>query len=240
MRHWFKPLAAALMLPLLLAGCLFMPGKFDSTLIVNADRSFTFTYKGEVMAVDLQGAMAQAMSGMAEVGKAGEAKGDELSKPAAPPTAEEKAKQDQQYRDMAKELAKEAGYRSVEYRGNGVFYVDYAISGTLNHNFVYPYNQDAAMLFPWVAIELRGKDMVRVQAPGFAKQDLNGMGDPAGEAEGKLDGTFTLTTTGTVVEENSQVSAKGAGSDTSTTFSWKVNSDTTQAPKAVIRVAPLP
>ena len=42
----------ATILPLLLTGCLLTPGKFQSTLSINADRTFAFAYKGEVIAVD--------------------------------------------------------------------------------------------------------------------------------------------------------------------------------------------
>ena len=54
MKHW-KALAAALMVPLVLAACLFVPGKFVSVMTIHADRSFTYSYKGEVLAVDVAG-----------------------------------------------------------------------------------------------------------------------------------------------------------------------------------------
>ena len=45
--------AGALAVFLLLSACLVTPGKFVSTLDIRADRSFTFTYKGEVIASDM-------------------------------------------------------------------------------------------------------------------------------------------------------------------------------------------
>src|ERR1700712_6012332 len=45
-------LAGIIVAPLLLMGCLLTPGKFVSTMTVNADRTFAFTYKGEVIAMD--------------------------------------------------------------------------------------------------------------------------------------------------------------------------------------------
>src|SRR4051812_8816097 len=50
-------LALALLAPLMLVGCLLAPGKFTSTLTINADRTFTYSYQGEVYAFDLNEAM---------------------------------------------------------------------------------------------------------------------------------------------------------------------------------------
>ena len=254
MSHWFRPLAAALMLPLLLTGCLFFPGKFESALTIHADRSFTFSYKGEVLAIDMEGLMGKAMAeGMKAGAKAKGAK-DKDAKEALPDltlTPEEKAKQDETFRKLAAELAKESGYRTVEYRGNGVFYVDYAISGVLTHNFLYPYNLDNHVLMPWIVIELRGKDMIRVKAPGYARPDMSGMGMggsmgalgamPLPGAEnpaGRMEGTFTLTTDAELVSQNNEEGAEQVGSDK--TVVWKVNASTADAPMASLRVKPLP
>ena len=43
---------AACLLPMLLAGCLLVPGKFNSSLTIHADRSFAFAYKGQLIAND--------------------------------------------------------------------------------------------------------------------------------------------------------------------------------------------
>lgn len=277
MFHW-KALAAALLVPLALAACLFTPGKFESTLDIRADRSFTFTYKGEVQALDLKRlsgkAMEAAIAEDAEKKNSGSDDSDESSDGAAYSntafvqtedqkdpelalTPEEKAERDAEYRELAAQIAKEAGYRSVEYRGDGLFYVDYAISGRLSHGFVFPYNQEAEMVFPFVVIELRGKDAIRVKAPGFAAQDKSGMGGMGGagamgamsqgmgEGMGKamgfdtarMDGTFTLTTDAEIVSQNQEEGARpGAAGKT---IVWKVNNRTKDAPMAVLRVAGL-
>ncbi|WP_204273110.1 hypothetical protein, partial [Enterobacter hormaechei] len=65
---------------------------------IHADRSFTFAYVGEVMAVDLQGFMGKAMQmGMAEAAK--EKSGKKGKTPEKEPdftlTPEEKARQDE-------------------------------------------------------------------------------------------------------------------------------------------------
>ena len=231
MKHW-KALAAALLVPLALAACLFLPGKFQSTLTIHADRSFTYAYKGEVIALDITGAMSEA-SGLADNTTDGAPALDPAKK------AAEKAKKEAEYRDIAVKVAKEAGYRSVEYRGDGIFYVDYEITGKLTHNFVFPYNQDAGMIFPFVAIELRGKDMVRVKAAGFAKPEnkdggMSGMGE---DTNARLDGVFTLVTDAEIVSQNNEDGAKASGASKSVT--WKVTPTSSDAPMAMLKVAGL-
>lgn len=232
MLHW-KAITAALLLPLALAACLFLPGKFESTLTIHADRSFTYAYKGEVVALDITGAMSEATSGLADNTT------DSGTAPDPARKAAEKAKKEAEYRDIAKKVAKEAGYRSVEYRGDGIFYVDYEISGKLTHNFVFPYNQDAGMIFPFVAVELRGKDMIRVKAAGFAKPEsksggMSGMGD---ETNARLDGTFTLVTDVEIVSQNNEDGAQASG--TNKTVTWKVTPTSSDAPMAMLKVAGL-
>lgn len=239
MGRWFRAVALLLLAPLALSGCLFVPGKFVADLVVRADRSFTFSYQGEVVAIDVEGTMGKAMKGLGDSAKTeGESPtADPEAEPEAletEPTPEEKAAQDAKYRELAVQLAKEAGYRRVEYRGEGVFFVDYAISGVLTHNFTYPFNQDAALLFPWVAIELRGRDTVRIKAPGFAEQDSSSMGMPD-QQNTKLDGSFTLTTDAEIVSQNNEDGAQTAGANK--VIRWKVTSLTKDAPMAVLRVA---
>jgi hypothetical protein len=249
--------AAVLVVPLALAACLFLPGKFESVLTVNADRSFTFTYKGEVVAADLEGAMGEAFKGMGDSAKtetpkdsdsdtAGETPSEDET-PAAPDPAEEaakkaeeaakKAKKEADYKELAVQLAKEAGYRTVEYRGEGVFYVDYAISGVLTHGFVYPYDLDTAMVFPWVSIELRGKDGIRIKAPGFAKQDSSSTMGMGSLGESKIDGSFTLITDAEVLSQNDE--SGGTSANGKRIFRWRVTPRTTDAPLAVLKVKSL-
>jgi hypothetical protein len=231
----------------------FLPGKFTSVLTIHADRSFAFTYQGDVQAIDINALMGKAMA-MGVQAQQAKAKG---AQPAAPPslalTPEEKAKQDEDFRKVAAELTKEAGFRSVEYRGNGLFHIDYAISGTLDHAFVFPYNPDNNVIFPWIAIELRGKDLVRVKAPGFAKPNLgqmsggmsgmNGMSTSMLEGMGmgpmeQMDGTFTLNTDAELVSQNNENGAETVGS--MKTVTWKATPDTPDAPMASVRVRTLP
>lgn len=256
MIHRLKGLALALAAPMLLIGCAFSPGKFTSTLTILADRSFTYSYQGEVIAVDLAYEMAKGMGdafkGMGKDDDADEKKTtaallrnavwqDDEDAPAteddesAEDDAEEAAKKEAKFKAVAEALTKEAGYRSVQYKGEGVFLIDYQISGTLTHNFLWPYNLDAEVIFPFVVIELRGADTVRVKAPAFGDSDSPGEGKSGG-AKDKLDGTFTLVTDGELVSQNNEDGAKTEG--TRRTITSKATPLSKDAPMAVVRIAP--
>jgi hypothetical protein len=211
-------MVAALALPLLLAGCLLTPGKFTSRLVLNADRSFTFTYQGEVYALDPESTM--------------RASSEEKAKPDPAKKAEAEAKN----RAIAEALSKEAGYRSVRYMGEGKFLVDYQVSGTLTHHLVFPFNVDAQAIVPFVAAELRANGTVRVKAPGFANENKDQMGPMSGgdTSADKLDGTFVLDTDAEIVSQNNEDGPVAAGARK--TISWKVTPLTRDAPSAVLRL----
>ncbi|GAO40565.1 hypothetical protein SCH01S_48_02270 [Sphingomonas changbaiensis NBRC 104936] len=218
MGAWFR-LAALIAAPLLLTGCLLTPGKFTSKLTINADRSFTYAYAGEVYALDPNTSM-------------GEAGTDRATDSAA-----KKAETDAKKRAIADALGKEAGYRSVRYLGDGKFLIDYEISGRLDHNFVYPFNLDAQAIVPFVAVELRANGTVRVKAPGFAKDSKDQAGPMGGMADSssdKLDGRFVLDTDAEIVSTNNEDGVQGAGGRK--VLSWKVSPLTRDAPTAVLRV----
>ncbi len=231
-------LALALIAPLLLTSCFYEPGKFDSTLTVLADRSFVFTYTGEVIAKDPSQSMGSTTP------SEGEATEGESSEPKPDPAeaAKKKAEKDAEYRAVAEALAKEHGFTRAEYVGDGVFMVDYRITGKLGHSFIFPLNIDAKMIIPFVAIELRGADRLRVMAPGFAEssesQQGGGMLPSQGQSGSRLDGHFTLVTDAEIVSQNNEEGASEVGGRK--TIKWRATPLTKDAPMAVLRVAALP
>lgn len=267
----FKGLALAMLAPLVLVGCAFSPGKFVASLTILADRGFTFSYQGEVIAVDFAGEMAKGMgdafkdadkdekeegtSSTAFMRAASWREDDDCATElnqsecgrmpaedeaggmadADADAAEKKAEKEAKFKAIGEALTKEAGYRSVSYKGDGVFMVDYRISGKLTHGFMWPFNMDAEVIFPFVAIELRGKDVVRVKAPAFGDNDSPAKGKM--DDKSKLDGTFTLTTDGEIVSQNNEDGATSAGGRKSVT--WKATPLSKDAPMAVVKVAPL-
>jgi hypothetical protein len=230
MGMWFR-IGLALAGPLLLASCLLTPGKFTSKLTINADRSFTFAYAGEVYATD------------PESGTTSPAEAPAEAKPAAfilTQAADTKAKaaeKEAKYRAIAEALSKEAGYRSVRYLGDGKFLIDYQASGTLTHHFIYPFNVDAQAIVPFVAVELRGNGTVRVKAPGFANENKERMGPMSGmggDTSAKMDGSFVLETDAEIVSQNNEDGPLTTGGRK--TISWKITALTSDAPTAVLRL----
>jgi len=206
-------LALALAAPFLLASCLLSPGKFTSTLDIRKDRSFTFTYVGEVLIADP---------------KMTDGNGNQAKAPAGPPNAKTVAER----RAAADALSKEQGYRSVVYDGGDRFRVDYAISGKLDRGFAYPINLDAMAFIPWIAAELRKDGSVRIKAPAFGDPgEAFGSGNPAGNAEGR-EGTFTLTTDAALVMQNNE---QGLAPGPCTKVVWHVTPTSKSVPTAVVR-----
>lgn len=218
-------LVLALLAPLMLLGCVLTPGKFVSTLSINADRTFAFTYKGEVIALEPSSSL------KSDEPVEGDKKAEET------PSEDSDAK----FRAMAETLSKEAGYKSVVYRGKGKFDIDYAIGGRLDHGFVFPFNTDAEAVFPFLAIELRQAGLIRVKAPGFANSksgampNTGGLGSgPSVDAAKYLDGVFTIDTDAEIVSQNTEEGAKPAGKRK--TLSWRATPLTKDAPTAVLRL----
>ena len=219
---------------LVLSSCILSPGKFVSTLHIAKDRSFTFTYVGEVILLDPAAAMQQGMqdglAGMGEGEPEGEGNSSAPAKPAAPPA--ETAQQIAEGKAIAEALSKEVGYRSVEYLGKNKFRVDYAMTGRLDRSFVYPVNLDAKSIIPWVAVEVRKDRTARIKAIAFGEEE--GVGDTAkpDSQPKEREGTFTFTTDAELVMQNNEAGmAPGPG----TKVVWKVTPTSKTVPTAVVR-----
>lgn len=242
--------AGALASCLLLCGCLVTPGKFESTLDIRADRQFSFTYKGEILASDMKGLGASSGSpgGDSLDGAAPEKKDSAYHHTALqkPEPAEERFdttgnKDDEtQMQAIAAALIKEKGFRSARYMGNHQFEIDYAISGRLTHAFLFPFNSDAEIVLPFVAVELRGDDRVRMKAPGYSSsfdksREPMAPGGPSGDAAKALDGVFTLTTNAEIVSQNQEDGAQAVPQGKR--IMWKITPLTKEAPMATLRVS---
>ena len=245
-------LALVLLMPFALASCVLTPGKFVSTLRIDADRHFTFTYIGEVVALDIGDDMMKGLGDSPAEDTTDPASGDgtatlqqlafqdkaESKADDSKDAASKKAATDAKNRTIAATLAKETGYRKVTYLGDGKFSIDYAISGTLDHSFLWPYNVDAEIMFPFIAVELRANNTVRIKAPAFANENSksSSMGMPGmDKASSQLDGVFTLDTNAEIVSQNNEDGAVTTGGRK--TITWKATPLTKDAPSAVLRLA---
>jgi hypothetical protein len=153
---------------------------------------------------------------------------------------------------FAERLARQAGWNSVVYKGKGVFEVDYAITGRLDHDFAFPTIEKMGSVAPFVTIVRRNDGTVRVEAPGFAS---NGAGNPmlafmqamgssmggTGPAKSdndklpKAEGTFTVVTDGEVLANDTDEGPKA--DPMGKRLTWNVGALTTAAPTALIKLA---
>src|SRR5204863_8858573 len=177
MQTWGKRIFIAAA-PLLLTGCLWGPGKFASNLTLKKDGSFVLDYKGEIVLQTPPDAN-QPDPWTASMAHCSDSSGkdrtcaateiatqkDEYEKNAGQKRrqTEEMAKafglpglDDASNRAFAAKLMKYAGWRSVAYRGQGVFDVDYHFEGRATQDFLFPALPDNDLIIPFIAVRRRG------------------------------------------------------------------------------------
>lgn len=149
--------------------------------------------------------------------------------------------------EFAQRLRRQAGWKRVDYKGDGLFDVDFAISGTLSHDFRFPSIERFPIDNAFVQLALRADNTVRIDAPGFGPasggEPMRNMAQLATLRAGdgmntpkmpELDGTFTLRTDGAVLANNTE---EGPQADTTgQRLSWTVNLRSTAAPMALVRL----
>jgi hypothetical protein len=256
MHHWIKRLFAVAA-PLLLASCLWGPGKFASDLTLRKDDSFVLDYRGELVlqlppdqstepwtaskAKCLEGTKARACTA-AEVAEQKEAYEKKLH------DSEQMAKMfglpgldDASNRAFAAKLMKYAGWRSVTYRGNGVFDVDYHVEGRATQDFLFPALPDNNLIIPFIAIRRRSDGSVLVTAPAFTggagpmSGAMAGAGDMAkGGPVSRAEGRFTVITDGEILTNNSEDGA--APHAIGRQLHWDVGPASNKIPETLIRL----
>lgn len=257
MRHWTKSLFA-LAAPLLLNGCLWTPGKFVSDLTLRRDGGFVLDYRGEIILETSASEASQPWrdtmascatdAGTKRPCKASEiadqrgayekkrASDQEMAKSLGFPGAD-----DESNRAFAAKLMKYAGWRSVDYRGKGVFDVDYHFEGRLTQDFAFPLMPENSLLIPFVALRRRTDGSVLVNAPGLTggadlfgpiAQQMGGQGKQAPPSHAQ--GRFTIHTDGQVLTNNSE---DGPAADpVGQQLHWDIAPGSSKAPEALIRV----
>jgi hypothetical protein len=148
--------------------------------------------------------------------------------------------------EMAERLRKQAGWKSVIYKGDGLYEVDFAISGRIDHDFAFPTIERFPMANAFVVLNRRSDGSVRVDAPGFgpASGSGNAMSSLAAmaamdKAKGdskmpvpEMDGTFTLTTDGQILANNTDDGPKAGTAGQM--LRWVVNPRSGAAPTALV------
>jgi hypothetical protein len=161
--------------------------------------------------------------------------------PADPQAAEE----------LATRLRRQEGWKRVDYRGDGLFEVEFSISSTMGHDFVFPTIERFPMVNSFVLANARQGGTVRVEAPGFAAQaggssfpgmmvGLAALGSASSGEENPLagipemDGTFRVVTDGQILANNTDEGPRP--SPQGQVLEWRVNKRTTTAPMALIQL----
>jgi hypothetical protein len=299
---------AAMLLPLALSACFFMPGKFNSSLDLRKNGKFSFAYTGEVqfLSPDKMASLGdsaeepqkcygslpdeatkaeKAVAAAAEAAREAaaekvndkDASSDAVTEDdgARPCTAFERAEEaksrkaaadkkkkdaaemgavlginpsdDQSMRAFATKLTKQAGWKSVTYAGNGMFNVDYAVSGTIDHDFIFPVFAEGQMLFPFMTARLRKDGSVQVTAPAFigggmkalmSKYGASGIGGMTGKSSGDqlhpTTGQFTIRTDGRILTNNTEDGPTESGG--TRTLVWDVGPGVEKFPEALINL----
>lgn len=145
-------------------------------------------------------------------------------------------------RAFAAKLTKYAGWRSVTYRGNGVFDVDYHFEGRATQDFLFPALPDNDLIIPFIAIRRRSDGSVLVTAPAMtggagplaARAGEAAAGSMKGGPISKAQGRFTVSTDGEILTNNSEDGA--APSPIGRQVHWDVAPGSTKIPETLIRL----
>ncbi len=161
--------------------------------------------------------------------------------------------------ELVARLERQVGWNNVEYAGDGLFNISFAIRGRLSHDFVFPTMERVPMANHFVQLALREGQKVRMDAPGFAASSsddpfssmmggMTGMfgaimaasGDD-GEDEDiplfpELDGTFRLVTDARILANNTDEGPEMI--DGREVLTWTINKRTKIAPTALIDYSP--
>lgn len=258
-------------LAMALTGCLLTPGKFASQLDIRRDGHFSFNYSGEVYLLALSklaemgqtsafkgddcyqpGTLVKRPCSAAETaeqrrrweqsqGEAGDKRKRETESmkaflggidPTDPKAAEE----------LAARLRRQEGWRRVDYKGDGVFDVEFAISGTLDRDFAFPSIERFPMANAFVTINRHKDGTLRLDAPGFAAggneslrmlMGLNKNGGGNAPVVPVTEGTFVLTTDAAILANNTDEGPRTAPSGQR--LDWTVT-PRASAPTALLRL----
>jgi hypothetical protein len=256
MHHWTKRLlvvAAALSL----TGCLWGPGKFASDLTLRKNGSFVLDYRGEmVLQLPPDAAQEPWKDTMAKCSDPAKDRPCTKAEIAQQKTAYDKKRKDaeemakmfglpglddESNRAFAAELMKYGGWRSVTYRGNGVFDVVYHEEGRATQDFLFPALPDNDLIIPFIALRRRADGSVLVTAPAFT----GGAGPlaaragaaAAGEMKGpvsRAEGRFTVITDGEILTNNSEDGA--TPHPIGRQLHWDVGPSSNKIPETLIRL----
>lgn len=153
--------------------------------------------------------------------------------------------------ELADRLRRQAGWKRVEYKGDGVYLVSFEVTGRLNHDFTFPTIERLPMANQFVTVIRRADGVVRVDAPGFGPGTmgafspmmgmLGAMGGGAVEKKAAtppglpaVNGRFTITTNGTVLANNTDEGPRAVPDGQA--LEWQVGPRNAAAPMALVKL----
>ena len=144
-------------------------------------------------------------------------------------------------------VLKQKGWKSIVHKGDGVFDVEYELSGRLDRDFQFPVLEQMRSGAPFVQAIVRNDATVRVATPGLVTEDQSGMQSLMGLAaigdsskNEKLpdlpqpDGTFTVTTDAVILTNNTEEGPRDKGGRKM--LSWTVTGQTRTAPETLLQL----
>jgi hypothetical protein len=151
---------------------------------------------------------------------------------------------DESNRKFAERLMKYQGWKSVAYKGKGVFDVVFHQDGRLGQDFAFPLMPDSDMMIPFIVIRQRTDGSVQVTAPAFvggqgvfaARAAMQGLPGPKG-GDGpvsRAEGRFTITTDAEILTNNSEDGP--VASPTGKQVRWDVTSRSNRIPEMLVRL----
>jgi hypothetical protein len=150
---------------------------------------------------------------------------------------------DESNRRFASNLMKYQGWRSVAYKGKGLFDVDYHFEGRLTQDYAFPMMPDTDVQIPFIMLRRRADGSVMVTAPALtggkgpfgARAKMLGLPDKGGDGPvSRAEGRFTVSTDGEVLTNNSEdgpVAAQGRRQ-----VHWDVGAASDKVPEMLVRL----
>lgn len=266
-----RRLIAVLLASLLLTGCLVTPGKFTSELAIDKKGRFDFTYQGEISILGFSKLLDMAAASETENDNDLCFDEDYADRPCSEQEIAErkaeKVRENAEQAEMLKALlggidpsspqaietfiervSRQKGWNSIVHKEDGVFDVDFSISGQADQGFTFPLMEKLQGVTPFVTIVARKDGKVRIEAPGFAKSDEAGgftgslsmlaslgMAGNSSDVPPQLtlpNGTFTVRTAGSILTNNTDEGP--AIENGESVLRWDVTTATSQAPETLI------
>lgn len=155
-------------------------------------------------------------------------------------------------------IKKQKGWRDVVHKGDGLFIVDYAMTGRIDQDFTFPVIEKVQGITPFIVASARANNAVRIDAPAFAGGGQGGflggsmggllpimqaIGSFSDSEEGKVfanlprpEGTFTIRTDGEILTNNTDDGPIPSGQMRA--LEWTISSRRERAPEALIMLDP--